>query len=642
MYSDLNEEEKTLVDSEPSYHIPWDVNFKPDSVTTPARATFDASSKTPGGGSMNDNLAKGRTDLVNLFSMVISWLIGPVAIHGDISKFYNCVLLDKRDWKYQKVVWFDNLDPSGVLMKGIVKTLIYGVRCVSAQTELVKDLLQEKVRNNPTSPKSIEVADFLHKGFYVDDGGTSVKTMEDAYALTRETDAVLSTVNMFVKGWSISFNTPSPEVSDDGISVGFAGMLWFPAVDSFSLKIQPLHFGKKRRGRYPTDLVRYTGGSLDEFVPANLSRRMCSSVAARIYDVPGLLAPLTLKLKFDLRKIILVDPSWDTALSSELRRVWLEDFRFIEEMRDVMYVRCKVPTDALRCSLRLWLLCDGSPDGGMVVTAYSGFEKSNGSWSCQLLCAKNLLTPQGWTTPQTELHALSSLANLASVLQSSLSSWIEVLRSGSDSSIALSWAIYEKARLHVFHRLRVSNIRNKLDFTNLYHVVGKENIADTGTRPELLKPEHLLPGSSWLCGLDWMREPLETAIESGAIKSVKNIKLDNEAKKILKEGIMLDSTLNTVSTELKHSISNKVIERETFSNYVYPPLKWRFPKFIRIVGFILRAARKFKLGMVAARQRRGLLVSDGSTVKSLGEHLPKFKMFSVSSNAQPNTMCNTL
>ena len=100
-------------------------------MSTPARPVFDASSKTSGGGSLNDNLCKGKTDLVNLFSMVLGWLIGPVAIAGDISQFYNCVLLDKRDWKFQRVVWYANLDPDSPLMRGVVQTLIYGVRCVT-------------------------------------------------------------------------------------------------------------------------------------------------------------------------------------------------------------------------------------------------------------------------------------------------------------------------------------------------------------------------------------------------------------------------------------------------------------------------------------------------------------------------------
>ena len=96
VYDDLSEEDKQLVDSEPGYVIPWDVGFKMESMSTPARPMFDASSKTPGGASLNDNLANGKTDLVNLFAMVLGWMIGPVGIHGDISQFYNCVLLDKQ------------------------------------------------------------------------------------------------------------------------------------------------------------------------------------------------------------------------------------------------------------------------------------------------------------------------------------------------------------------------------------------------------------------------------------------------------------------------------------------------------------------------------------------------------------------
>ena len=40
------------------YFIPWDVSFKSGSLSTPARCTFDASSKTPGGTSLNQLLAK--------------------------------------------------------------------------------------------------------------------------------------------------------------------------------------------------------------------------------------------------------------------------------------------------------------------------------------------------------------------------------------------------------------------------------------------------------------------------------------------------------------------------------------------------------------------------------------------------------
>ena len=81
----------------------------------------------------------------------------------------------------------------------------------------------------------LQVADFIRDSFYVDDGGISVSSMENAHRLTEDTDAELSSVQMRVKGWTVSFNSPSPDVSDDGVSVAFAGMRWIPQTDSFSL-----------------------------------------------------------------------------------------------------------------------------------------------------------------------------------------------------------------------------------------------------------------------------------------------------------------------------------------------------------------------------------------------------------------------
>ena len=68
------------------------------------------------------------------------------------------------------------------------------------------------------------------------------------------------------------------------------------------------------------------------------------------------------------------------------------------------------------------------------------------------------------------------------------------------TAIAISLTIYEKAKLMVFQRLRVSNIRNKLNLQNLYHIDGKSNLADFGTRPDLVTAELLRPGGEWLNG----------------------------------------------------------------------------------------------------------------------------------------------
>ena len=90
--------QKKINNAKVGYTIPWDVAFKEGSLSTPARPVFDASSKTPGGSSLNDLLAKGSPDMVRLIDMLIGWRIGPSAFIGDIRQFYNNVRLRQDGW----------------------------------------------------------------------------------------------------------------------------------------------------------------------------------------------------------------------------------------------------------------------------------------------------------------------------------------------------------------------------------------------------------------------------------------------------------------------------------------------------------------------------------------------------------------
>ena len=134
-----------------------------------------------------------------------------------------------------------------------------------------------------------------------------------------------------------------------------------------------------------------------------------------------------------------------------------------------------------------------------------------------------------------------------------------------------------------------------------------------------------------MCGLPWMNLSIQDAINAGVIKSVDKIKLDNDSKKAFKEGVLLDSSLSYVTNQIpddpEFSIAKKILERETFSGYVFPPLKRGFRSFVRITGLVLLVSKKFKQGMVAARSKRNLPVSDGSTMESFDDPPVKFSVF---------------
>ena len=227
--------------------------------------------------------------------MVMVWRIGLSGLCGDIKMFYNSILLNEDHWKYQKILIKPDLDPGAKILIAIIRTLIYGVRPVGNQCEeAIKLLAQEIYEKYP------EVALMLLLLRYVDDLGNSTANDESTRKLINNTTEALESIGMKIKGWAVSGHDPPEEISDDGYSVAFAGMIWYPRADVYKLNIDSLHFGKKSRGKYPTDLVKYQdtfGISIDTFTPEKITRTNCTSVVARIYDPQGLLAPATLKFK---------------------------------------------------------------------------------------------------------------------------------------------------------------------------------------------------------------------------------------------------------------------------------------------------------------------------------------------------------
>ena len=214
--SDLNLMERAPV----SYYIPWDIAFS-GSISTPARPTFNASKNTPGGTNLNDILAKGIPNLVNLLHMTIGWISGPQAICGDISQFYNVVLLHPDHYPYQRFVFRENLDPNSKLLEGIIVTLIYGVASVSAQTEELINLIADEIHD--TNPI---VADFLRKSRYVDDFAKAVEDTSSGCKIIEGVNHEFGKFNLEVKGWAQSGSKPPDQISKDGKTITFAGIAW--------------------------------------------------------------------------------------------------------------------------------------------------------------------------------------------------------------------------------------------------------------------------------------------------------------------------------------------------------------------------------------------------------------------------------
>ena len=314
---DLSPEyQEMLATAKVSYWISWNLQFK-ESLSTPIRPVFDASSASPTGLSLNDCLAKGTPDLVILLSVLLDWQMGASALCGDISQFYPTILLKPKHWQFQRILLRENLDPEGDVIEAVLVKLAFGVQSVSAQSEetvrrVAKDLWD-------TLPV---VANLLTKKRYVYDLAKGTNSKQDSMNLAKLTSDMLKMkLNMEIKGWCIAGNKPPPDVTKDGVSVELAGSRWWTEADFFSPNIPPICFSKKKRGKLPESSSEYNPKtmSLEDFVPQQLTRRMITSIVAKVWDVLGKTTPVTLMFKYYLRRLIAESPEWDTPVSTQAR-----------------------------------------------------------------------------------------------------------------------------------------------------------------------------------------------------------------------------------------------------------------------------------------------------------------------------------
>ena len=273
------------------YYIPWRAVWKQNSISTPRRVVFDASQITNTGYSLNDVIAKGRNNMNKLVEIVLRWMTHLVAFHTDIQKMYNSIKLRQEDWCYQRYIWQQDLDPSKILDEKVIKTLIYGVRSSGNQAETGLRKTADISKNEYP-----EVCEIINKDIYVDDclSGSSTETL--AFKLSDELQIVVNRGGFSLKGFPFSGYSPYKSLSSDGESVGLAGLRWYPEDDKVALDIIELNFSRKYRGKKPSNKINT--------IPSKLTRRHCVSKVSEIYDLTGLITPITAGMKIDLHTLV--------------------------------------------------------------------------------------------------------------------------------------------------------------------------------------------------------------------------------------------------------------------------------------------------------------------------------------------------
>ena len=622
-YENLDVFAKELMKNGVVHFLPWRTHYNENSTTTPVRLVFDASAVTEGGYAMNHLLALGINTINSLLEIWLRWRIWHVAIHTDVTKMYNVVRLMPKHWKYQMYLWDYDLDPSKEPADKVIKTLIYGVRSSGNQAQVAMRRTAEIQKE-----RFPEAANSVIHDMYVDDCATGAVDVEKAETLAEDITELLSYGGFNVKGITMSGKSPLPELTKDGSCINVAGKKWHPEEDRIQLSCGKPNFAKRVRGKR-------VESEDSEKVPKKLTMKVCAGKHAEIFDISGLILPITAAFKIDLHELHL-SYRWDDVLSDSDRGSWISHFEVMAQLGTLSWSRAIIPEDAVSMDMELIGTGDASKD--LACSAcYARFKRKDGSWSCQLFLAKSKIVTKDTTLPRAELMAATLNTHATEIAQRAVQKYVTNVIYVLDSEIALYWIGSDTKPLKPYVRNRVIEIRRFTDVMQWFHVESSDNPVDIATRKGATL-EDVSPTSEWINGKPWMVRPMDE-LHGETLKDIEQVKLKTEQmNEVKKECVKPDSDLcrsdfhlivrgckeDTVLVTQDTSVMSVVRERLQFSKYLIDPNRFRFLKVIRILALVIKFARKW-LGI--HRVRRRLLRFSPST-NDVGAEYPQIPVVS--------------
>ena len=572
-----DDDQKLIYEAPVQYYIPWRVVWS-DSLSTPVRPVFDASMRPSSGNSLNEILAKGTNNMNNLQQIIIRWLGKPFAYHADVSKCYNGVKLDKKHWRFQMYLFERDLDPQKEPKPKVVETVIYGVRSSGNQAERALRLTADTYETEFPMAHGI-----IHNDIYVDDclsGEASKKARDEA---TEQLQQCLGKASFTFKGFTNSGEDPDSKVSNDGQSIGVAGMKWFSKGDFLMLNVGEMIFSRKVRGRRVHFSSKYP------------TVTDCASIVAQLFDPIGLVAPLIGGFKVDVSYLHRNGLTWGDEIPDNLRSLWSSNAEMIKEIGSLKYKRAVIPSDAK--SLDLVTIDTGDSSNILICVAiYARFEKKDGSSSCQLVLARTKVLPEGTTTPRGEMMAAVMNAATGYTVKKAFGEHHKKCFKLTDSTVALTWIRSEVTVLKTWVRARSIEC-NRLS-KDWFYVKSEDMIADLGTRKGV-KIEDVAEGSNWQLGYPWMSGPEEDF----PIKTLDQINLSQKDLDEVSKETMVVKTFHVGRRAVVERETDELIKlRYEFSAYLLDPNRQRFRKSVRILAlaftFIWKISKNPKVSKV--------------------------------------------
>ncbi|XP_054737959.1 uncharacterized protein LOC129244364 [Anastrepha obliqua] len=358
----------------------------------------------------------------------------------------------------QRIVWRDEQGKPAIYR---LLTVTYGLNCSPYLTiKVLHTLATDEEHDFPAASK------ILKESFYMDDCLHGAATVEDALNIQRQLQQLLQR-----GGFNLRNETNA------------LGIYWLCDTDSIG---------------YKTNVTPIIG---------DITKRQQLSDVAKIYDPPGLLAPVVVKGKAICQQLWLSGVDWDDPIPDPLQQEWR---RFRDEMPQIRELKVPrwVGSEPSVSSYQLHVFSDASTVAYAAV-AYLRVETSGNDVKISILTAKTKVAPlKKITIPCLELNAALLAAKVAAKVLSTLQLPAIRLYCWSDSKTTLSWIRSNPGKHKQYISNRLTQIQELTPINAWKYVPTTTNPADIASRG--IFPSQLAGLSLWWRGPPWLNRHSST------------------------------------------------------------------------------------------------------------------------------------
>lgn len=266
----------------------------------------------------------------------------------------------------------------------------------------------------------------------------------------------------------------------DDSSLKVLGLSWHPVTDTFAFEVN---------------------NKTTECTKRNVLR-----LTASIFDVLGLLAPVTLYAKLLIKYLWQSNIGRDEKPPAQIVEMWNT---FQQELFLLSTMSFPRHINVFKDSVVTLVGMGDASEKAYGCCIYSVVQTSPGHVLTSLITAKSKVSPlKIISIPRVELLAAVLLSKLMKLLVDTYSTRVKIDKVFclSDSKVVLDWIRSPSYRWNQFVANRVAKIQENVSVESFHHIAGTENVSDCVSRSML--PSQLVDYTVWTTGPEWMKLPV--------------------------------------------------------------------------------------------------------------------------------------